>query len=236
MKVKENGRFEKAKEQQEYQRLFEQNSQREIANELAYKKRFEDFDKNLVKKNQKYYDIVNDHDWRRDLDANKIAAPEKLSFADYYDQREKQKIQKSEELKQDSYQNMKQSIERNHRNIHEIGKKRREDAQKSVNELNQYYADEKQRKNNERVMQQQYRGILETQMKMKNQFDKFDANYATTVNSDLSGGKAGQGEMYMVPGINSVSPYLKKQRKGQVALGEHFMKMKQVIEKDKVRC
>ena len=39
----------KAEEQAEYRRLFEQNSQRELANEAAYKKRFEDFDNTINK-------------------------------------------------------------------------------------------------------------------------------------------------------------------------------------------
>mmetsp|Transcript_12397 Transcript_12397/g.12439 ORF Transcript_12397/g.12439 Transcript_12397/m.12439 type:complete len:205 (+) Transcript_12397:1176-1790(+) len=36
-------------------------------------------------------------------------------------------------------------------------------------------------------------------------------------------------EMFMIPGINSVSPYVKAQQKGKVALGEHYSKMKNYI-------
>lgn len=36
----------------------------------------------------------------------------------------------------------------------------------------------------------------------------------------------------MIPGINSVSPYVKQQRQGQPQLGEHFIKMKKFIDKD----
>ena len=38
----------------------------------------------------------------------------------------------------------------------------------------------------------------------------------------------------MIPGINSVSPYVKAQMKGQVPLGEHYLKMKSYINKSKV--
>ena len=46
--------MEKFREQEEYRRLFEENSQRELDNERAYKKRFQDFDKNLQRKNIEY--------------------------------------------------------------------------------------------------------------------------------------------------------------------------------------
>lgn len=52
--MKEQKRFDKAREQQEYRRMFQQNADREISNEMAYKKRFEDFNKDLQRKNQEF--------------------------------------------------------------------------------------------------------------------------------------------------------------------------------------
>lgn len=235
MKQKANSKYDKEREQQEYQRLFEENAQREIANELAFKKRFQDFDKTLSKKNDKFYEIVNQKDWQRDADVRKIAAPDVVSFYDYYNNREKEKLTKANKMKEETYMSMKHTIEQNHRNENEQNRQKREEAKRSAQELQQYHDDEKRRKANEREMQQQYRGILESQVKIKNQAEKSnDIDFMDTA-SVANGGNVNTGEMFMVPGINSVSPYLKMQRKGQVSLGEHYMKMKQFIDTDKVK-
>lgn len=167
MRAKDQEKLEKLREQQEYQRLFQENSQREIANEMAYKKRFHDFGKILDKKDKQFYEIINNNDYKREMDVRKISGVDKMSFNDYYDQREKNQMKKTEELKDSSYKDMKNTIDRNYRGIQEVGRQRREDAQRSAQELQQFLDDEKQRKANEKIMQQQYRGILEAQMKMK---------------------------------------------------------------------
>lgn len=231
MKELANQKVEKSKEQQEYQKLFQENAEREIANEMAYRKRFEDFSIKHAKKDRDFYNIINEHDFKRDLDVKKITGADKKSFYDYYDERERDKRRKTEELKDYSYKSMKSKIDENQRNIQEMGRKRRQEAQKSAAELQKYLEDERQRKINERVMQQEYKNILESQVKFKHQIDDLDNKQLRAVNSELPEA-ARLGEMYMVPGINSVSPYLKQQRKGQVALGEHYMKMKKYIEAD----
>jgi len=223
-------KYEKTREQQEYQKLMQDNSNREIQNELAYKKRFEDFGIKQAKKDKDFYSIINGGEFKRNEDVQKITNIDKMSYYDYYDQREKNKLRKADEMKEISYKTNKNVIDQNHRNVQEMGKKRREDAQKSAHELNQYLEDERQKKINDRVMQQEYRGILETQVKIKNQNDRQDNILA----EETTGGDHSMGEMYMVPGLNSISPYLKQQRKGQAHLGEHSMKMKHYIDKNSV--
>jgi len=223
-------KYEKSREQQEYQKLMEDNSNREIQNELAYKKRFEDFGIKQAKKDKDFYNIINGGEFKRNQDVQRITNVDKMSCYDYYDQREKNKLKKAGVMKEDSYKSMKDVIDQNHRNVQEMGKKRREDAQKSAQELQQYLEDEKQRKINDRVMQQEYRGILETQVKIKNKNDLQD----DFVGDEPARGDSSMGEMYMVPGLNSISPYLKEQRKGQALLGEHSMKMKRYIDKNNV--
>lgn len=126
---------------------------------------------------------------------------------------------------------MKSKIEQNHRDVNEMSRKRRDDAQQSVKELNQFISDENDRKARERYVQQQYKGILETQVKMKTSRERAEE---TGLDDQLAGDSKTTGEMYMVPGINSVSPYVKQQRKGQPPLGEHHIKMKRYIDKDKM--
>jgi hypothetical protein len=226
-----NQKMEKTKQQQEYQKLFQENTDREIANEMAYRKRFQDFSVKHAKKDRDFYNIINEHDFKRDLDVRKITGVDKMSFYDYYDERERDKKRKTDELKEHSYKSMKTKIDENQRNVQEMGRKRREEAQKSAAELQKYLEDERQRKINEKAMQNQYKNILESQVKFKHQIDDIDNKNLNIVNSESS--KATRmGEMCMVPGINSVSPYLKQQRKGQVVLGEHYMKMKKYIEAD----
>ena len=94
-----NKRNEKAQEQEEYRKLFDQNAQREIANERAYKKRFEDFEKKASTKTQKYYDICNNADIKRDEAVRKISGGDGTSYYDYYYTREQNKQRKAEELK-----------------------------------------------------------------------------------------------------------------------------------------
>ena len=226
LRAKDQEKQDKLREQQEYQRMFQENYQREIANEMAYKKRFQDFGRNLDRKDRQYYEIVNNNDFKRDMDVKKISGVDKMSFYDYYDQREKDKMKKAGELKESSYKDMKNTIDKNYRNIQEVGRQRREDAQRSAQELQQFLDDEKQRKANERVMQQQYRGILEAQVKIKKQHNSLETQIGNEAATEIEAEGTSLGEMYMVPGINSVSPYLKKQRKGEAPLGEHLMKMK----------
>lgn len=231
LKTKENERAYKFKEQEEYRQLFEQNTQREISNEMAYKKRFQDFDKDVTRKNKDFYNVIHNDEYRRAADANIISGADKKSFFEYYDDRDKKKMQRSEEMKADSYLDMKTKIDQNHRNVNELGRKRREDAEKSVQELHQYFNDEKDKRTREKFVQQQYKGILETQVKMKTSRER-----GVDFNGNEEGGdnSPNTGEMYMVPGINSVSPYVKQQRKGEPPLGEHHIKMKRYIDKDKV--
>jgi hypothetical protein len=122
---------------------------------------------------------------------------------------------------------MRDTIDRNNKNIGQMSAQKREDTKRSVNDLQNFHTQERQIKQNAKVMQQEYRGILENQMKIKNSSNRFGQ-------SPLEVETQGDGNMYMVPGINSVSPYTKHNNKGQVALGEHYLKMKSYIDKDKV--
>ena len=167
LKYIESQRFNKLKEQEEYRNLFDQNSKREIANEYAYKQRFKNYDSVIEAKKQQFNDIINNHDYQREQEAKKIGVFDKYSFYDYYDQREKDKLRKTEELKENSYKDMKNTIDRNYRSINEMGKKNRIKAEQSAQELQQFLDDEKQRRVNDRMMRQQYRGILDTQVKIK---------------------------------------------------------------------
>jgi hypothetical protein len=88
MNSKNNQKYEKLQEQDDYQKLCAENSQREIANERAYKKRFEEFGKNVDIKAQKYYKIINEKDFKREQEIDKITAVDKRSFYDYYNDRE----------------------------------------------------------------------------------------------------------------------------------------------------
>ena len=203
MRAKEDSKYSKMKEQEEYRRLFEENTQREISNELAYKKKFSDFDNKLEVKKRQFFDIVNDNNYKREMEAKKIGSYDKYSFYDYYDQREKDKSKKAGELKDNSYKDMKNTIDRNYRSINEMNKMKRVQAEQSAQELQQYLDDEKQRRINERIMQQQYRGVLETQVKIKNQPELNE-----TIEATSEAGKTAA--IYMIPGINSVSQYSKK--------------------------
>ena len=175
---------------------------------------------------------MNQNKSRRDADVRLISQADKKSFFEYYDDRDKEKIKKSEKLKENSYKDMRAKIEQNHRNMNELGKKRREDAERSVQELQQYWNDEKERRAKEKFIQKQYKDILETQVKMRSQKDKSDFNNIGISEPVLDSNQI-NGEMYMVPGINSVSPYVKQQRQGQPPLGEHYHKMKKYIDTDK---
>ena len=203
MRAKEDSKYAKMKEQEEYRKLFEENSQREISNEMAYKKRFSDFDRKLEAKKNQFYDVVNDNGFKREQEAKKIGSYDKYSFYDYYDQREKDKSKKAGELKDNSYRDMKNTIDRNYRSMNEMNRMKRVQAEKSAQELQQYLDDERQRKIDERIMQQQYRGILETQVKIKNQ-PSINGTGEDGVEPSKSGGAL------MIPGINSVSQYSKK--------------------------
>lgn len=167
MKYIETQRSNKLKEQEEYRKLFDQNSQREIANEYAYKQRFKNYDSAIEAKKQQFYEIINNHDYKREQEAKKIGVFDKYSFYDYYDQREKDKIRKTEELKENSYKDMKNTIDRNYRSINEMGKKKRIQAEQSAQELQQFLESEKQKRANDRMMRQQYKGILDTQVRIK---------------------------------------------------------------------
>jgi len=167
MKQKAQEKNNKALEQEEYRRLFDENEQRYMDNQFAYKKRFEDIDKKMTLKNIEFYDIINENELKRAEDAKKISQADKKSFFDYYNDRDKQKLQRTEEMKEDSYKDMKLKIDQNYRNINEMNRKRREDAENSVQELQKYLDDEKNKRIREKMIQQQYKGILETQVKIK---------------------------------------------------------------------
>ena len=167
MKVIEGQKSNKLKEQEEYRKLFDENAQREIANEYAYKQRFRDFDSAMEAKKRQFYDIITNHDYKREQEAKKIGSFDKYSFYDYYDQREKDKIKKTGELKDSSYKDMKNTIDRNYRSINEMGKMKRVQAERSTQELQQFLEDEKQRKLSDKMMRQQYKGILDTQVRFK---------------------------------------------------------------------
>lgn len=226
-------RDNKYKEQEEYRKLFDQNSQREITNELAYKKRFEDFDKKESGKIQKYYEICHDNDMKRDEDIRKIAGGDGKSYYDYYDTREKHKQQKAKELKDNCYQSMRTTIDKNYKNIGETSRKRQEEAKRSADELQKYLLEVKLKKG-DRKQKNEYRSILESQIKMKSQPSKFKINDFDVNNSELGNNKNGNSELYMIPGINSVNPYANNQNKGQAALGEHYSKMKGYINSHEV--
>lgn len=202
MRAKEDSKYSKMKEQEEYRRLFEQNAQREISNELIYKKKFSDFDNKLEAKKRQYFDIVNENNSKREMEAKKIGSYDKYSFYDYYDHREKEKSKKAGALKDSSYKDMKNTIDRNYRSINEMNKMKRVQAEQSAQELQQFLDDEKQRRINERMMQQQYRGVLETQVKIKSHPE---LNETAEVTSE-----SGKNAVFMIPGINSVSQYSKK--------------------------
>uniref|UniRef100_A0A7S3NSH1 Uncharacterized protein n=1 Tax=Euplotes crassus TaxID=5936 RepID=A0A7S3NSH1_EUPCR len=128
MNTKRGHKDQKAMEQAEYRRLFEQNAQRELANEAAYKKRFQDFDRNLDKKSKKYYQIVNQNDMERDRAVSQITGQGRINYNDYFDEREKQKTQKAEELKENCYQSMKSTIEAKQKFKNDLSSQRREEA------------------------------------------------------------------------------------------------------------
>ena len=120
---------------------------------------------------------------------------------------------------------MRDTIDRNYKNIGQMSAQKREDTKRSVNDLQNFHSHERQIKQNAKVMQQEYRGILENQVKIKNSSNRYGQSSLEVET---------QYPVYMVPGINSVSPYTKHNNKGQVALGEHYLKMKSYIDKDKV--
>lgn len=128
MNTKRGQKDQKAMEQAEYRRLFEQNAQRELANEAAYKKRFQDFDKNLDNKSKKYYQIVNQNDMERDRAVSQITGQGRINYNDYFDEREKQKMQKAEELKENCYQSMKNTIDAKQKFKNDLSSQRREEA------------------------------------------------------------------------------------------------------------
>jgi hypothetical protein len=230
MHSKNNQKYSKMQEQQDYQKLIEENAQREIANEAAYKKRFEDFDKKVDIKAQKYHSIINENEYKRNNEIDKITGLDKRSFYDYYNDREVGKIKKSGEMKDVSYKSMRDTIDRNNKNIHQMSIQKREDAKKSVEELQNFHMHERNRKQHEKEMQKEYRSILETQVKMKQSPGRFNPNYTGPAEIETSS----DSNMFMIPGINSISPYVKHTMKSQIGLGEHFSKMKNYIDKDKV--
>ena len=54
----------------------------------------------MKNKTQKYYEICHDNDFRRDNDVHKITGGDNTNYYDYYDKREKQKLAKAGDLKE----------------------------------------------------------------------------------------------------------------------------------------
>ena len=200
---------------------------------MAYKKRFEDFEKKELIKRNKYYEICNDADKKREEDIRKMAGGNDANYYDYYHTREKSKQLKAEELKDNCYQSMKNTIEQNYKNEREIIKRKQEEAKLSANELQNYLKEERMKKG-DRKFKNEYRSILESQVKMKNKEAKFKINDFEVSNSGCESEKRGKNEMYMIPGINSVSPFVNTQAKGHAPLGEHYSKMKNYINSNRV--
>ena len=130
---------------------------------------------------------------------------------------------------------MKDTIDQNHKNLSDMRIKRVEEAKRSAEELQKFHNDERMRRG-DRTFKNEYRNILESQVKMKNMPHKFKINDLDNMGDDVSNiNTSRKGEMYMIPGLNSVSPYVKNHSKGKVALGEHYSKMKNYIDHNKVR-
>lgn len=165
---------------------------------------------------------------------NQITGQGKINYYDYYDNREKGKLRKAEELKDNCYQSMKNTIEAKYKEKGEIFKQKRVDTKRSVEELQKFLLEEKIRKG-DRKFKNEYRDILETQVKMKKQPQKFKVNDSgPDIEEPDFRSSQSKREMYMIPGINSISPFAKSQQKGKFALGEHYTKMKNYIDHKQV--